>query len=130
MADPPIGTTGSDGCPGLTKVLALGTVVGAGVSAPTSRYEILDEIARGGMGVIYRAADRTLGREIAVKVLQERFEPDSASARRFVGEARIAGQLQHPGVPAVHDLGTLPDGRPFLAMRLIRGRTLAQGTRP
>ena len=46
------------------------------------------------------------------------------SARRFIDEARIAGQLQHPGIPPVHDLGTLPDGRPFLAMKLIKGRTL------
>src|SRR5262249_58121712 len=49
---------------------------------------------------------------------------DSAAARRFVGEARITGQLQHPGIPAVYQVGTLPDGRPFLAMKLIEGRTL------
>src|SRR5262249_56041338 len=71
-----------------------------------------------------RATDTVLDRVVAVKVLQERFEPGSVTARRFVGEARIASQLQHPGIPAVHDLGTLPDGRPFLAMRLIKGRTL------
>ena len=57
-------------------------------------------------------------------MLQERFAAGSAAARRFVDEARIAGQLQHPGIPPVHDLGTLPDGRPFLAMKLIKGRTL------
>ena len=57
-------------------------------------------------------------------MLQERFAAGSLLARRFVDEARIAGQLQHPGIPPVHDLGTLPDGRPFLAMKLIKGRTL------
>ncbi len=88
------------------------------------RYENLDEIARGGMGVVYRARDTVLRREVVVKVLQERFATDSAAARRFVEEARITGQLQHPCIPAVHDLGTLPDGRPFLAMKLIKGRTL------
>jgi len=62
---------------------------------------------------------------VAVKVLHERFDPASGAAVRFVDEARIAGQLQHPGIPAVHDLGMLPDGRPFLAMKLIKGRTLA-----
>jgi serine/threonine protein kinase len=85
---------------------------------------LLDEIARGGMGVIYRATDHVLGREVAVKVLQEKYAPDSGAARRFADEARIAAQLQHPGIPPVHDLGTLPDGRPFLAMKLIKGQTL------
>jgi serine/threonine protein kinase len=92
--------------------------------SPSQRYVLLDEIARGGMGVIYRATDTALGREVAVKVLQERFAPDSGTARRFADEARIAAQLQHPGIPPVHDLGTLPDGRPFLAMKLIKGQTL------
>src|SRR5262249_58281671 len=76
------------------------------------------------MGVVYRATDTALGREVAVKVLQERFGPGSGTARRFADEARITGGLQHPGVPAVHDLGVLPDGRPFLAMKLVKGRTL------
>ncbi len=90
----------------------------------TRRYEFLDEIAHGGMGVVYRATDQVLDRGVAIKVLHERFAPDSAAARRFVDEAKIAGQLQHPAIPAVHDLGTLPDGRPFLAMKLVKGRTL------
>jgi serine/threonine protein kinase len=96
----------------------------AASSVPSQRYVLRDEIARGGMGVIYRATDRALGREVAVKVLQERFALDSGVARRFADEARIAAQLQHPAIPPVHDLGTLPDGRPFLAMKLIKGQTL------
>ncbi len=95
----------------------------AEVAAPAGRYKILVEIGRGGMGVVYRATDTVLGREVAVKVLQDRLGPGSLAARRFVGEARIASQLQHPGIPAVHDLCLLPDGRPLLAMRLIKGRT-------
>jgi tetratricopeptide (TPR) repeat protein len=87
---------------------------------------LAEEIARGGMGVIYRATDTVLGREVAVKVLSEKFGPDSGTARRFADEARITAQLQHPGIPPVHDLGTLPDGRPFLAMKLIKGQTLDQ----
>ena len=89
-----------------------------------ARYELGDEIARGGMGVVYRATDTALGREVAVKVLSDKFTPTSTAARRFLDEARITGGLQHPGVPPVHDLGALPDGRPFLAMKLVKGRTL------
>ncbi len=94
--------------------------------APTAggRYVIGEEIARGGMGAVYRATDTALGREVAVKVLQDRFAHDSGTARRFADEARIAAQLQHPGIPPVHDFGMLPDGRPFLAMKLIKGDTL------
>jgi tetratricopeptide (TPR) repeat protein/tRNA A-37 threonylcarbamoyl transferase component Bud32 len=94
------------------------------LTASTGRYEQLDEIAHGAMGTVYRATDTALGREVAVKVLQERFAADSAVARRFVDEARIAGQLQHPGIPPVHDVGAGPDGRPFLVMKLIKGSTL------
>jgi serine/threonine protein kinase len=88
------------------------------------RYILLEEIARGGMGVIYQATDTALRREVAVKLLQERFSPNSGVARRFADEAHITAQLQHPGIPPVHDVGTLPDGRPFLAMKLIKGQTL------
>jgi serine/threonine protein kinase len=84
-----------------------------------------EEIARGGMGAIHAARDLTLNREVAVKVLRDEFRTDPKHARRFVTEGQITGQLQHPAIPPVHDLGTLPDGCPFLAMKLIRGRTLA-----
>jgi tetratricopeptide (TPR) repeat protein len=87
-------------------------------------YELLDEVGRGGMGVVYRARDTALGRDVAVKLLSERYPPDSPAARRFLSEARITGQLQHPGIPAVHQVGAIADGRPFLAMKLIKGSTL------
>jgi hypothetical protein len=92
--------------------------------AVTDRYRLGDVIARGGMGVVYRAEDVALGREVAIKVLGPRLAHTSAAAR-FREEARITGRLQHPGIPPVHDLGELPDGRPFLAMKLIKGRTLS-----
>ena len=87
-------------------------------------YELLEEIGRGGMGVVYRAREIALDRDVAVKILQDRYPADGVAARRFVDEARITGQLQHPGIPPVHQVGTLPDGRPFLAMKLIKGHTL------
>lgn len=95
----------------------------------SGRYRLVAEIARGGMGVIYRATDTVLGRDVAVKVLHQKFSPESSAARRFAGEAVITAQLQHPAIPPVHELGTLPDGRPFLAMKLIKGQTLDQRLR-
>jgi eukaryotic-like serine/threonine-protein kinase len=89
-----------------------------------ARYNFGEEIARGGRGVICRATDSVLGREVAVKVLHEKFGPSSGAARRFHDEARIAAQLQHPAIPPVHDMGALADGRPFLAMKLIEGDAL------
>ena len=87
-------------------------------------YELLDEVGRGGMGVVHRARDVALDREVAVKILLDKYAPDSGTARRFLDEARITGQLQHPGIPAVYQVGALADGRPFLAMKLIKGQTL------
>jgi hypothetical protein len=93
-------------------------------AGPVPGYELLDEVGRGGMGVVYRARDLAFGRDVAVKLLQDRFSAGGVAARRFAEEARITGQLQHPGVPAAYQTGTLPDGRPFLAMKLIKGRNL------
>jgi serine/threonine protein kinase len=87
-------------------------------------YELGEEIGHGGMGVVYRARDIALARDVAVKLLSERCPADSLAAERFLREARITGQLQHPGIPAVHQVGTLADGRPFLVMKLIKGSTL------
>jgi formylglycine-generating enzyme required for sulfatase activity len=82
-------------------------------------YKIEGEIARGGMGVVYAAIDRAFGRKVAVKVMLP-----GMSASAFDREARITARLPHPGIPPVHALGALSDGRPFLAMKLIRGDTL------
>jgi tetratricopeptide (TPR) repeat protein len=86
--------------------------------------ELLEEIGRGGMGVVYRARDLTFGRDVAVKLMQDGYPAGSAAAARFLNEALITGRLQHPGVPPAYHVGTLPDGRPFLTMKLIAGRTL------
>jgi serine/threonine-protein kinase len=90
------------------------------------RYEIEGEIAHGGMGAVLRARDLELNRPLAIKVLRADYRGSAALERRFREEAQITGQLQHPGIPPVHEVGTLPDGRPFFAMKLIQGRTLAQ----
>src|SRR5262249_30475311 len=90
------------------------------------RYTIEGEIARGGVGVVLRAHDDPFNRTLAVKVLQERHPGTPGVARRFLEEAQLMGQMQHPGIPPVYDQGELPDGRPFFAMKLIKGRTLAE----
>jgi tetratricopeptide (TPR) repeat protein len=87
---------------------------------------IFGEIARGGMGVVYRAHDPALNRTVAVKVLQEKYRGRPTAAGRFLDEAQITARLQHPAIPPVHVSGTLPDGRPFLVMKLIEGQTLDQ----
>src|SRR5262245_1511358 len=87
-------------------------------------YQLLEEVGRGGMGVVYRARDLALRRYVAVKLLADCYPQAAPAAQRFVSEARSTGQLQHPGIPAVHQIGSLPDGRPFLAMKLIKGSTL------
>jgi predicted ribosomally synthesized peptide with SipW-like signal peptide len=106
------------------------SVGGDGVAPPggppaVPGYVLAGEIGRGGMGVVYRAQDTSLRRDVAVKVLQDRYPAEGLSARRFVEEGRITGQLQHPGIPPVHEIGVLTDGRPFLVMKLIKGETLA-----
>ncbi len=91
-----------------------------------ARLQLLGEVARGGMGVIIKGRDSDLGRDLAVKVLLEQHRENPDLIRRFVEEAQIAGQLQHPGVVPVYELGTLADHRPYFAMKLVKGRTLAE----
>jgi serine/threonine-protein kinase len=93
---------------------------------PTGRYLLGEEIGSGGMGVVLRAQDTRFHRTLAVKVLLGEHRGSPELVRRFLEEAEVMGQLQHPGIPPVHDLGELPDGRPFFAMKLIKGRTLAE----
>ena len=100
--------------------------------AAGTRFQLGEEIARGGMGAIFRAVDRSLERDLAVKIMLRDPADNPDGARRFHEEARITGQLQHPGIVPIHEIGTLSDGRPFFAMKLIQGESLAKrlGERP
>jgi serine/threonine-protein kinase len=89
-------------------------------------FQVEGELGHGGMGIVLRARELALGRPLAVKVLLDRHDDNPQIQQRFLEEAQVMGQLQHPGVPAVHQLGQLPDGRPFFSMKLVRGQTLAQ----
>jgi serine/threonine protein kinase len=89
------------------------------------KYQLFGEIARGGMGAVLRGRDVDLGRDLAVKVLLEAHKDKPELIKRFVEEAQIGGQLQHPGVVPVYELGRFGDARPFFTMKLVKGRTLA-----
>ena len=85
------------------------------------RYDILDHIAQGGMGEVWRVYDRLLGTTLAMKVISARAASSPVAMERFRAEARVAASLQHPGTVPVHDLGELSDGRPFYTMMEVQG---------
>jgi serine/threonine-protein kinase len=101
-------------------------VLGPAPADPTLRYRIDGEIGRGGMGAVLKGRDPDLNREVALKVLRDEYRDQPEMVRRFVEEAQIGGQLQHPGVVPIYELGTMADRRPFFSMKLVKGRTLAQ----
>jgi serine/threonine-protein kinase len=90
----------------------------------SERFRILRPHARGGLGEVFVAQDNELPREVALKQIQSHHAHDDMSRERFVREAEITGGLEHPGIVPVYGLGTYADGRPYYAMRLIRGETL------
>ncbi|HEX5031471.1 MAG TPA: protein kinase [Candidatus Eisenbacteria bacterium] len=94
--------------------------------APGTRlgpYEIVGRVGEGGMGVVYRARDDRLGRDVAVKVIPPELASDKERLRRFQIEARAAGQLNHPNIVIIHDLGT-SDGAPYIVSEMLEGETL------
>ena len=97
------------------------------------RYRVLGELGRGAMGVVFRALDENLDREVAVKVLSSSQAHDVEAKKRFLREGRAAGRLQHPNIVSIFELGE-HEGAPFMAMELLDGRDLQQaikqGLRP
>lgn len=85
-----------------------------------TKYTFIKELARGGMGTVYLANDTELNREVAIKVLSTP-ELTEDLRRRMIREAQIIARLEHPGIVPVHDVGVLPDGRVFYAMKFVRG---------
>jgi serine/threonine protein kinase len=88
-----------------------------------TKYRLIEELGRGGMGAVYLADDTVLGRRVALKVVATGVS-DPAAAERMLREARIIARLEHPGIVPVHDAGALPDGRVFYAMKRVDGSRL------
>jgi eukaryotic-like serine/threonine-protein kinase len=97
------------------------------VGRTLGRYEILEEISRGGMGVVYRARDVRLNRDVALKVLPADLVADPARRARFVQEAQAASALEHPHIAVIHEIDEA-DGVSFIAMELVRGEKLSDLT--
>jgi WD40 repeat protein len=132
---PPAGARQEGSALGATDVFPAAadtTVEGPAVPLPdepvvtTSRYRVGHRHARGGLGEILVARDEVLHRDVALKVLQPGRAQDRDSRSRFLREADLTGQLEHPGVVPVYGLGQLGDGSPVYAMRLIRGETFLE----
>jgi serine/threonine-protein kinase len=108
-----------DGDPHRTATLSVGAATSEG-----QRFQILRPHARGGLGAVFVARDGELNREVALKQILDHHADDPTSRARFVLEAEITGGLEHPGVVPVYGLGSYSDGRPYYAMRFIRGDSL------
>src|SRR5690349_3942939 len=88
-------------------------------------YEILDLVGSGGMGEVYRARDRRLGRQIAIKILPANTADDPDRLTRFEREARLASSLNHPNIVTIYDIGQ-ETSIPYIAMELVEGKTLRE----
>ncbi|MCO4771466.1 MAG: serine/threonine protein kinase, partial [Deltaproteobacteria bacterium] len=90
------------------------------------RMIIKRRLGRGGMGEVYAAHDPELARDVAVKVVRDQETTTAARIARFVSEAQITGQLEHPGIVPVHEIGVTPEGALYYTMKRLRGRSLRE----
>ena len=88
----------------------------------SERYEVLELLGRGGMGEVYLAYDQDIRRKVALKLVRT---DHTQQAARFIEEAQVMGQLEHPNIVPVYDIGATKKGKFYYTMRVVRGRTLA-----
>jgi serine/threonine protein kinase len=101
-------------------------VAAPAILTPGERFDIQQVHAQGGLGVVFLARDHEIDRTVALKQIKSQWADDEDSRARFLLEARITGRLEHPGVVPIYALGADPTGRPYYAMRLIRGESLLE----
>lgn len=101
----------------------------AAESQHANRYEPIESFAKGGLGKIWRARDNQIRRDVALKELLPRARRNRDLLERFMAEAQITGQLEHPGIVPIYELGFQPNGAPFYAMKLVHGVTLGEAIR-
>jgi serine/threonine-protein kinase len=97
--------------------------VRAGLVKRIGKYDIIEELGHGGMGVVYRCTDPAIGREVAIKTLTEGFAEDPSLLARFYDELRITGNLSHPNIVTVYEAGDM-NGTPYIVMECVKGRPL------
>ncbi|MEM7314604.1 MAG: protein kinase, partial [Planctomycetota bacterium] len=97
----------------------------AGEPTLPDRFEMLEEVGRGGIGSVWRVIDKRMDRELAIKSLLSHFRNNHQANERLRRESLLTGSLQHPGIPPVHEFGTMADGAVYFSMKLVEGQTLA-----
>lgn len=117
-------TIAPTGDPSPAEPTAADVTTKAGESAALPDHTVGEQIGRGGMGLVHRATDAELQRDIALKSLTRKAARSSTSAARFEREARALAQLEHPNIVPIHRLGHDEEGRPFYTMKLVKGQTL------
>lgn len=124
---------GADEAAGNDDFLGQGFMAGADSAEETAssdaRFEILAKHRQGGLGEVFIALDRQLGREVAIKQIKTDWKNHDEAQGRFVREAEVTGRLEHPGIVPVYAMGTWTDGSPYYAMRFVQGRTLRESIR-
>ena len=113
---------------GVPSTLGMGAGEGAGIAPGDrlGRFQVGAELGRGGMGRVVEAMDPDLQRTVAIKVLSDAAAATPDQIARFVAEARVTGQLDHPNIVPVHELGVTPEGELFLVMKRVRGESVAR----